>query len=306
MGDVRFSHVYDRLRSTDDLPTLLRELPDLQVIEALAAASRQAEPYLANVLATEALNRTRRCSAIVEFLREGLVVLDKQGRVVLLNPEGERLLGRRQAEAQGQDFHELVHHQHAHAAASSGSAEDALEPIPREDCDLLRALQTTGKIAVENHDVFVRPGGDTFLAGFTSGVIERDGEAEGLVVVFRDLTERMRAEDRLLMFRAVTERAPQAIFWVEKNGRVAYGNRMARMWLGYDEREITDLKVFDIDVQMEPSGWPAHWQRVKDQGEATLESVHRDRRGQTFPVRMQVCHVEEPGAEYHCAFVTRV
>lgn len=303
MGDVRFSRVYEQVRSAADLPTVLRGLPDLQVVEALAAASREGDPYLANVLATEALNRIRRCSAITQFLREGLVVLDREGRVVLLNPEGERLLGHRHADVLAADFHALVHHQHATTADLS---EGELETVPRADCDLMRALRAANRVAVEDHDTFTRSDGTTFLAGFTAGAIEREGETEGLVVVFRDLTTRKGEEERLRMFHAATERAPQAIFWVQEDGHVVYANRNARTWLGYSEKEVTDLTMFDIDVRMDPAEWPAHWRSVKAEGEATLESVHRTRRGEEFPVRVRICHVDERGGEYHCAFVTRV
>ncbi|HVL49525.1 MAG TPA: MEDS domain-containing protein [Candidatus Thermoplasmatota archaeon] len=60
MGDSRYGHHLERLKGSDHPDWEVRSLHDDDVVAALAAASRERDAYLANVLATEALNRLRR------------------------------------------------------------------------------------------------------------------------------------------------------------------------------------------------------------------------------------------------------
>lgn len=63
MGDRRFDRVYEELEGAPDRSAHLAAMEDEAVIHALASASRRGDPYLANVLATEAVNRQRRAAA---------------------------------------------------------------------------------------------------------------------------------------------------------------------------------------------------------------------------------------------------
>jgi hypothetical protein len=60
MGDRRFSESLVRLREASDRSAAITRLSYEDLVLALAASSREREPYLANVLATELLNRSRR------------------------------------------------------------------------------------------------------------------------------------------------------------------------------------------------------------------------------------------------------
>ena len=71
MGDARFEEPYERLADASDRASALRRLSHAEVIQALAAASRAQDPYLANVLATEALNRYRRLAALFAAIALG-------------------------------------------------------------------------------------------------------------------------------------------------------------------------------------------------------------------------------------------
>lgn len=65
MGDARFEQPLDRVRVAPDRVRAVAGLDYEDLVLALAAASREREPYMANVLATELLNRSRRGTARV-------------------------------------------------------------------------------------------------------------------------------------------------------------------------------------------------------------------------------------------------
>lgn len=93
MGDTRFNAVYSRVRDSPNRIGELRTLTDEDVISALAGASRASDPLVANVLATEAMNRVLRGRRVVETLPQGVVAVDAELRILDLNPAAGRLLG---------------------------------------------------------------------------------------------------------------------------------------------------------------------------------------------------------------------
>jgi PAS domain S-box-containing protein len=62
------------------------------------------------------------------------------------------------------------------------------------------------------------------------------------------------------------------------------------------------MTVHDIDPGFPPEVWPDHWREVKERGSFVIESHHRAKDGQIFPVEITVNYVEFEGNEYNCAF----
>ncbi|HWG89934.1 MAG TPA: PAS domain S-box protein [Candidatus Thermoplasmatota archaeon] len=184
MGDLRYEHPYRRVAEADDRVATIRSLTDEEVISALAASVSGGDPYLANVLASEAMNRVRHKSTIVETAGEGLLSLDAQGAVTYANPAAERVLGWRAEELLGEQVHELVHHHYPDGT-----------PFPAAECPLLR-IALTGQPLERFETVFWTREGRPVPVEVTAAPILREGEIEGIVFVFTDITEKRRAEDQ--------------------------------------------------------------------------------------------------------------
>ena len=65
MGDARFEEPLVRVREAADRSAAIEDLTYDELILALGAASRERDAYLANVLTTALLNRSRRGAALV-------------------------------------------------------------------------------------------------------------------------------------------------------------------------------------------------------------------------------------------------
>ena len=65
MGDLRFRDPLERVRDAHDRQAAIRDLSYDDLVLALGASSRERDPYVANVLTTELLNRSRRGTALV-------------------------------------------------------------------------------------------------------------------------------------------------------------------------------------------------------------------------------------------------
>jgi PAS domain S-box-containing protein len=107
--------------------------------------------------------------AVVQGMREAVLVLDRLGRIIDLNPSAQRLLGRPAAEVLGADAGRAFGAWPALAARLEGRAEGTFE------------VGGSGACADRCHEVSL------------ARLVER-GQAAGWVVVVRDISERKRAE----------------------------------------------------------------------------------------------------------------
>ncbi|MFC4241512.1 sigma 54-interacting transcriptional regulator [Marinobacter oulmenensis] len=127
----------------------------------------------------------RKNHLILEAVGEGIYGVDAEGRATFLNSAAERMLGWKRDDLLGLSMHKAVHHSHR-----DGS------PHHRECCPIYRAFHD-GAIHRVSDDYFWRRDGTCFPVEYTSTPILDNGQLIGAVVVFRDMTERRRAEDEL-------------------------------------------------------------------------------------------------------------
>ena len=120
--------------------------------------------------------------AVMANMGEGLYAVDTQGLVTYMNPAAERFFGWASAELLGRKLHDMTHYRHPNGA-----------PFPIEECAGFRVLHE-GKVLRDYDDVFIRKDGTFFPVAYSSSPLVMEGKVGGLVVVFRDVTERNETE----------------------------------------------------------------------------------------------------------------
>lgn len=76
MGDTRYDAAYESVLTSRDRAATIQALSDREIIYALAAASKRMDAYLANVLASAALDRqSRRDARFLGVVAGALVVI---------------------------------------------------------------------------------------------------------------------------------------------------------------------------------------------------------------------------------------
>jgi len=98
------------------------------------------------------------------------------------------------------------------------------------------------------------------------------------------------------------DNAPDMVFWTDDQGGFIYANASSCRRLGYSRGEILSMYVWDIDPNYPRESWPALWQRLRQEGQMRIETSHRSRDGEMFPVEITVNRVEYGGQEFTCAF----
>lgn len=122
---------------------------------------------------------------ILSAAGEGIYGVNSDGVTTFVNPAAERILGWTAQEMVGRNMHELVHHtrpdgRHYHQSG----------------CPIYAAFQD-GIVHRVDDEVFWRKDGKPVFVEYTSTPIRDRGMLIGAVVVFRDITPRREADERL-------------------------------------------------------------------------------------------------------------
>ncbi|MGD9090084.1 MAG: PAS domain S-box protein [Desulfobacterales bacterium] len=126
-----------------------------------------------------------RSRLLLESAEEGIFGVAEDGLVNFINPAGLKMLGFTTEEVIGQKIHPLIHH-----TRHDGT------PYPIEECPMYHSL-TQGVSGRRDDEVLWRKDGTSFSVEYTSVPIRKNGSIAGTVVVFRDISERKRAEDAI-------------------------------------------------------------------------------------------------------------
>jgi PAS domain S-box-containing protein len=113
-------------------------------------------------------------------------------------------------------------------------------------------------------------------------------------------------EKRLRFTQYAIDKAVVQAFWTTEDGRIFYVNDAACHALGYSSEELTGMSIPDIDPDYTAEKLSDHKRKLQENGSGAMESFHRGRDGQIYPVEIRVNHVVFDGRAYKCAFVTDI
>src|SRR6266568_296340 len=166
--------------------------------------------------------------AVIESMRDAVIVLDEQNRIVDLNPAAQRLVNRTPSEAVGQVFTQVF-------SAWPELVERYRDVIEADDEVVLGEGE-----ALRYFDLRISP------------LYRRNGHltVTGRLIVLNDITEHKQAERALReseeRFRAIFEEVPIGMAIVGLDGGLLQVNKAFLEMLGYREQELKGLNLSAI------------------------------------------------------------
>lgn len=166
----------------------------------LRQVTNRAERLLAGSFAA-IRNREQHLATTLDSIGDAVIVTDAGGRVTRINPVAEQLTGWSQREGQGRPLPEVFQILNAETGRE---AEDPVE----------RVLATGRLVGLPNHTVLKsRDGNRHQIADSAAPIHDRHGGIQGMVLVFRDVSEEYRT-------RAETERIRASLEYAQRLARL--------------------------------------------------------------------------------------
>lgn len=123
---------------------------------------------------------------LLDAVGDGIYGVDMNGCATFVNAAAESILGWSQAELNGKNIHDMIHHSHC-----DGTHYHAHE------CPIYAAFND-GEVHVIDDEVFWTKQGKPIFVEYTSTPVTDNGLLMGAVVVFRDISERKKTQADLL------------------------------------------------------------------------------------------------------------
>jgi PAS domain S-box-containing protein len=251
---------------------------------------RQQTQELQNALRTQ-----QRMTATLESQREatfdGILIVDENRRVIFYNHLFIEIFQVPDEIIQTFDAHQLL--EYVMAQAENPSDFQAKIEHLYQNPDLI------------SHDEIALTQGRT-LERRSMGVRSLDGKNYGRIWYFRDISDRKYLEEELRLKQFSIDRTSICVWWIQPDGKISYANDAACRDSGYSPHEITQLSIFDIDVNVPQHTWTQYWEKLKEKRSVSIESEHRHRNGSLYPVEITIHYMEVNDKEYNCAFIVNI
>lgn len=200
--------------------------------------------------ARAATRQTELLAVTLTCIGDGVVVTDVAGRVTFLNAAAERFTGWALADARGRPLPSVF-------CVVDESTRATVEN-PAE-----KVLRTGLAVGNANHTLLLaRDGRELAIDNGGAPVREADGSLTGVVLVFRDVSERRVAEDALrdseLRFRTMADAMPQLAWTARADGYIEWYNRR---WYEYTATAPADMEGWGWQAVHDPAVLPAVMER---------------------------------------------
>ncbi len=217
-------------------------------------------------------------------LSPNAIIVNVDGRYAFVNPAAAQLLGASAPrDLIGQRVLDRIHPDYRDTVIRRDAAVRAGGAVTPQEIKVLRLDGTPVEVEVR------------------AAVVEYDGRL-ATHVVFQDISERLRSEELLRLTQFSVDHATDSVFWTDCDANLVYVSDATCRMHGYSRDEMLAMTLFDVDPSATPSGWQWSWDTLKATGVLVLETTHRTKAGDLFPVEVHGNYVRFENKEYNCVF----
>jgi PAS domain S-box-containing protein len=230
-----------------------------------------------------ALNESRKLlSTTLGSIGDAVIATDTQRCITFMNAVAESLTGWTRGEARGKPVEEVF------VIVNETSRQMVESPIAR-------VLREGVIVGLANHTALIKRDGSEIPIDDSGAPIKDDqGRLSGVVLVFRDITERRKTEDALAFMASIVESSEVAIIGKRLDGIIVTWNASAERLYGYRPEEVIgkDIRLLaeaehnDIDGILEQlkSGKQIHY----------YETVRVKKNGERVDVALTISPIKDP------------
>lgn len=180
---------------------------------------------------------------ILNSAGEGIYGLDAEGNVTFVNPAATAITRYASEDLIGRNIHSLLHHTTARGV-----------PHSVEDCPIYGSLKN-GQVRQVAQDLFWTKEGKSFPVAYVSAPMYKDGQVTGVVVIFRDITDRVQVEEQLKKERdfiaALLDTVGALVVVLDLQGHIVSFNRACEQVSGYSGAEVEGKAIWGLLIPPE-------------------------------------------------------
>lgn len=178
---------------------------------------------------------------ILRAAGDGIFGLNREGKVIFVNPSAAHMLGSSIDHLMNNPFHDFTAPLVKKGPipvplAMEGTLKDGL---PREQTD----------------EFFRRQDGSLFPVEYTSTPMHHENQLTGVVVTFRDITERIRIQAEINRLAAAVRQAAEMVIIADPSGRILYANPAFETISGYACTEVIGKMASQIQSAPLSTEW---------------------------------------------------
>jgi PAS domain S-box-containing protein len=246
--------------------------------------------------ASEELRRSEAwLSTTLESIGDAIIATDAKGRIRLLNPVARRLTGWTQEEAKDRPLEEVfvIINEERRTKVESPVAR-----VLREGC----------VVGLANHTILIaKDGSEQPIDDSGAPIRGDDGSISGVVLCFRDVTERTRADREKARLAALVESSEDAIIGTGLDGTILSWNRGAARIFGYAAEEVVGSPVATLFRPYRPEEISGLFEALR-RGERVVqtETEWRCADGRGLDVSLAVSPIKDPeGRPFGVSIIAR-
>jgi PAS domain S-box-containing protein len=197
------------------------ELSAQPVAEGLFVLSQDITPRKKAEM--ELARSERRWAATLSSIGDAVIATDTDAHITFMNQVAEKLTGWKFSEAKQKPLHEVFR------IVNEKTRKTVKNPV-------VKVLEKGLIVGLANHTVLIRKNGDEIPIDDSGAPIHNDsGEISGVVLVFRDISERKKAEEEISNVAKFPAEDPNPVLRITENGTVLYANRASKVFLQNNE-----------------------------------------------------------------------
>jgi PAS domain S-box-containing protein len=210
-------------------------------------------------LRTELRRSEERFGITLSSIGDAVIATDQKGHITYMNAVAEELTGWSGLEATGLPLPKIFN------IINEYSRESVTNPV-------VKVLETGGIVGLANNTILVaKDGTERPIDDSGAPIREPNGEINGVVLVFRDVTERRAAEVASLRLAAIVHGSDDAIIGKDLSGIITNWNTGAERIFGYSHDEIVGKSILTL---IPPD--------LQDEEKSILARLHRGERIEHF------------------------